>query len=90
MDLDLAVFTFIHNTIQIKLTPYINLLNYPLKYATIHPTLFAIFEVRMSENSTNKQFRLITRSDFDGLLCAVILKDIGIIDTILFVHSKDM
>ena len=44
----------------------------------------------MSENSTNKRYRLVTRSDFDGLVCAVILKDIGIIDDILFVHPKDM
>lgn len=44
----------------------------------------------MSENSTNNKFRLVTRSDFDGLVCAVILKDIGIIDDILFVHPKDM
>ena len=40
--------------------------------------------------ANNKKFRLVTRSDFDGLVCAVILKDIGIIDDILFVHPKDM
>ncbi|MCW8826629.1 MAG: exopolyphosphatase [Gammaproteobacteria bacterium] len=36
------------------------------------------------------KFRLITRSDFDGLVCAILLKDVGIIDEIKFVHPKDM
>jgi hypothetical protein len=34
--------------------------------------------------------RLITRSDFDGLVCAAILKELGIIDDIHFVHPKDV
>ena len=34
--------------------------------------------------------RLVTRSDFDGLVCAVLLKDLEIIDDIKFVHPKDM
>lgn len=34
--------------------------------------------------------RLITRSDFDGLACAVFLKDAGIIDNWKFVHPKDL
>ncbi len=34
--------------------------------------------------------RLITRSDFDGLVCAVILKELGIVDTVLYVHPKDV
>lgn len=38
----------------------------------------------------NKKYRLITRSDMDGLVCAVILKDMGIIDDIMFAHPKDM
>ncbi|MBL7004253.1 MAG: exopolyphosphatase, partial [Gammaproteobacteria bacterium] len=36
------------------------------------------------------KFRLITRSDFDGLVCAVLLKHIDLIDEIKFVHPKDM
>lgn len=36
------------------------------------------------------QFRLVTRSDFDGLVCAVLLKHMNLIDDILFVHPKDM
>ena len=34
--------------------------------------------------------RLVTRSDFDGLVCAVLLKELNMIDEILFVHPKDM
>ncbi|NDY72052.1 exopolyphosphatase [Desulfobacter hydrogenophilus] len=34
--------------------------------------------------------RLVTRSDFDGLGCAAILKEKGIIDDITFVHPKDI
>ena len=40
----------------------------------------------MSEQS----YRLVTRSDFDGLVCAVLLREVGIIDDIKFVHPKDM
>lgn len=36
------------------------------------------------------KYRLITRSDFDGLVCAVLLKDLDMIDDIKFVHPKDM
>ena len=35
-------------------------------------------------------FRLVTRSDFDGLVCAVLLKELDMIDDIKFVHPKDM
>ncbi len=34
--------------------------------------------------------RLLTRSDFDGLACAVLLKEAGIIDDRSFVHPKDV
>lgn len=34
--------------------------------------------------------RLLTRSDFDGLICAVLLKHIGIMDEWKFVHPKDV
>lgn len=37
-----------------------------------------------------RKFRLVTRSDFDGLVCAVLLKELDLIDTIKFVHPKDM
>ena len=34
--------------------------------------------------------RLVTRSDFDGLVCAMILKEAKMIDEIKFVHPKDV
>jgi nanoRNase/pAp phosphatase (c-di-AMP/oligoRNAs hydrolase) len=34
--------------------------------------------------------RLLTRSDFDGLACAVLLEEVGVIDDYLFVHPKDV
>ncbi|MDO5702178.1 MAG: exopolyphosphatase [Lachnospiraceae bacterium] len=37
-----------------------------------------------------KKKRLITRSDFDGLVCAMLLKEIDLIDEIKFVHPKDV
>ncbi len=40
--------------------------------------------------SDTKKYRLVTRSDFDGLVCAVLLKELDIIDEIKFVHPKDM
>ena len=39
---------------------------------------------------SDEKFRLVTRSDFDGLVCAVLLKELGMIDEIKFVHPKDM
>ncbi|MDZ4316227.1 MAG: exopolyphosphatase [Azonexus sp.] len=37
-----------------------------------------------------EKFRLVTRSDFDGLVCAVLLNELNLIDDIKFVHPKDM
>ncbi len=42
------------------------------------------------KNLINRQFRLVTRSDFDGLVCAVLLKHLGMLSDIKFVHPKDM
>jgi nanoRNase/pAp phosphatase (c-di-AMP/oligoRNAs hydrolase) len=39
---------------------------------------------------SDKKYRLVTRSDFDGLACAVLLNDLDLIDEIKFVHPKDM
>ncbi|MBB4284451.1 exopolyphosphatase [Roseospira goensis] len=38
----------------------------------------------------NAKHRLVTRSDFDGLVCAALLKELDMIDEIMFVHPKDM
>ena len=34
--------------------------------------------------------RLVTRSDFDGLACAMMLRELNLIDDIKFVHPKDV
>ncbi|MCG8507872.1 MAG: exopolyphosphatase, partial [Rhodospirillales bacterium] len=39
---------------------------------------------------SDRKCRLVTRSDFDGLVCAVLLKELDLIDDIKFVHPKDM
>ena len=36
------------------------------------------------------RYRLITRSDFDGLVCAALLRELQMLDDITFVHPKDM
>ena len=37
-----------------------------------------------------RKYRLVTRSDFDGLVCAVLLRSLDMIEDILFAHPKDM
>ena len=41
----------------------------------------------MSEPVT---YRLLTRSDMDGLICAVLLKELGMLGEIEFHHPKDV
>jgi nanoRNase/pAp phosphatase (c-di-AMP/oligoRNAs hydrolase) len=38
----------------------------------------------------DRGYRLVTRSDFDGLVCGALLKELGILEEILFVHPKDV
>lgn len=40
--------------------------------------------------SLDRRYRLVTRSDFDGLVCGTLLKELGILEEILFVHPKDV
>jgi len=49
------------------------------------PTLGSIFDEKPEGG-----YRLITRSDMDGLVCAVLLKDLGLVGEITFAHPKDM
>ncbi len=37
-----------------------------------------------------KKYRLVTRSDFDGLVCGMLLTELDLVDDIKFVHPKDM
>ena len=39
---------------------------------------------------SDEKYRLVTRSDMDGLVCGTLLKYLNIIDEIAFVHPKDM
>ncbi len=38
----------------------------------------------------DKKYRLITRSDFDGFVCCLLLKKLDLIDDVLFVHPRQM
>jgi nanoRNase/pAp phosphatase (c-di-AMP/oligoRNAs hydrolase) len=40
--------------------------------------------------SPDHTYRLVTRSDFDGLVCAALLKQLGLVGDVLFVHPKDV
>ena len=37
-----------------------------------------------------ERYRLVTRSDFDGLVCAALLKQMDVLDAVKFVHPKDV
>ena len=37
-----------------------------------------------------ERYRLVTRTDFDGLVCAALLRQMDILDDVKFVHPKDM
>jgi hypothetical protein len=36
-----------------------------------------------------KKYRLITRSDMDGLVCAIILKELNLVAEVIFAHPND-
>ena len=38
----------------------------------------------------DRTYRLVTRSDFDGLVCAALLNEIELVGDVLFVHPKDV
>jgi len=40
--------------------------------------------------SLDRSYRLVTRSDFDGLVCAALLNELGLVSDVLFVHPKDV
>jgi oligoribonuclease NrnB/cAMP/cGMP phosphodiesterase (DHH superfamily) len=46
--------------------------------------------IKLGRRPTKEKYRLVTRSDFDGLVCAALLKELEMLDDILFVHPKDM
>lgn len=44
----------------------------------------------MTAEKARQKYRLVTRSDFDGLVSAMLLRELGMIDDIAFVHPKDV
>lgn len=38
----------------------------------------------------SQKYRMITRSDLDGIVCAALLKELGMVDEVQFAHPKDM
>jgi len=47
-------------------------------------------KLRNSIVMAQDKFRLVTRSDFDGLVCGMLLRELDLIDDIQFAHPKDM
>jgi nanoRNase/pAp phosphatase (c-di-AMP/oligoRNAs hydrolase) len=43
-----------------------------------------------TSGTVTQRYRLVTRSDFDGLVCAALLRELDVLETTLFVHPKDM
>ena len=50
----------------------------------------AINEASSGQPEPGADYRLVTRSDFDGIVCAVLLEQIQMINDIIFVHPNDM
>jgi hypothetical protein len=48
--------------------------------------------IRMTPPSApaGTRYRLVTRSDFDGLVCAALLQELDILEDTLFVHPEDV
>ena len=44
----------------------------------------------MTAKNSKQKYRLVTRSDFDGLVCAMLLRELAMIDDIAFFHPKDV
>lgn len=47
-------------------------------------------ENAQTQDENENKYRLITRSDMDGLVCAVLLKKLGLVEHVTFAHPKDM
>ena len=56
----------------------------------VHSPPSTFMNMERASTERDRPFRLVTRSDMDGLVCAVLLKQLGMIDEIKFVHPKDV
>lgn len=54
------------------------------------PQAFTPTGSETSTTAANRPYRLVTRSDFDGLACAVLLREAGLVGEVAFAHPKDM
>ena len=52
----------------------------------IRPGVCASPPVAPGGTTKDSGMRLVTRADFDGLACGVLLKEIGLMDNWLYVH----
>jgi len=64
-------------------------MNFRLRRA-IYNTIFLWYYSEFITNCKEKNMRLVTRSDFDGLACGALLESMGLINEWLFVHPKDI
>ena len=60
-----------------------SLIEYPFKQNSNHNSLISI-DLADGTSMAAGQFRLITRGDFDGVVCGALLRDHGLIDEIVF------
>ncbi len=37
-----------------------------------------------------KKYRLVTKDDFDGMVCGILLKELDLVEKVVFVHPKDI
>src|SRR3954470_15875136 len=58
-------------------------------HLSVEGSLFPSSRCRRTHMSYPR-YRLVTRSDFDGLVCALLLRELDMVDDILFVHPKDV
>lgn len=56
----------------------------------LHGALFKARTITRQRILPGVIMRLVTRSDFDGLVCGVLLKAEGLVDSYAFVHPKDI
>ena len=59
-------------------------------FSTSNKSFEAKYKFLESQPEPNNRYRLVTRSDFDGLVCALLLEALDMIDDILFAHPHDM
>lgn len=53
-------------------------------------TSTSLTAAKLRQDCPAEKYRLITRSDMDGLVCGTLLKELDLVDQIDFVHPKDM